>query len=99
MSQPLLFPGFLRCRKAGLPEYIPAPRSPVGNALPPFNKNWERPSKQDLTGSICEALTGSLKEWLLVYLYNTENMAVTIEMRDMGDPQARREILAVSNTC
>jgi hypothetical protein len=29
MSQPLPFPSVPRCRKAGLPEYILAPRSPV----------------------------------------------------------------------
>jgi hypothetical protein len=31
---------------------------------------------------------------LLVYLYNTEDMAVTIEMQNTGDARARREILA-----
>jgi hypothetical protein len=34
MSQPLPFPSFLRCRKAGLPEYILAPRSPVATLVP-----------------------------------------------------------------
>jgi hypothetical protein len=29
-----------------------------------------------------------------VYLYNTENMAVTIQMQNTGDPRARREMLA-----
>jgi len=31
---------------------------------------------------------------LLVYLYNTKDMAVTIEMQNAGDARARREILA-----
>jgi hypothetical protein len=31
---------------------------------------------------------------LLVALYNTEDMAVTVEMQNMGDSRARREILA-----
>jgi hypothetical protein len=54
----------------------------------------EQPFKQDLTATNCEALTGSLKESMLVYLYNTEDMAVTIEMQNTGDARARREILA-----
>jgi len=31
---------------------------------------------------------------MLVTLYNTTDMAVTIEMQNTGDPRARREILA-----
>jgi hypothetical protein len=54
----------------------------------------EQPLTQDLTAPICEALSGSLEESLLVYLYNTEDMAVTIEMQNTGDLRARREILA-----
>ena len=34
MSQPLPFPRFLGCRKAGLPKYILAPRSPVATLAP-----------------------------------------------------------------
>jgi len=40
------------------------------------------------------ALTGLLKNCLLVTLYNMGDMAVTIEMQNMGDSRARREILA-----
>ena len=40
------------------------------------------------------ALTGLLEKYLLVTLYNTGDMAVTIEMQNTGDSRARREILA-----
>jgi hypothetical protein len=40
------------------------------------------------------ALTGLLKKRSLVTLYNTGDMAVTIEMQNTGDSRARREILA-----
>jgi len=40
------------------------------------------------------ALTGLLEKYLLVTLYNTGDMAVTIEMQNTGDSRARSEILA-----
>jgi hypothetical protein len=40
------------------------------------------------------ALTGLLKKSLLVALYNTGDMAVTIEMQNTGDSRTRSEILA-----
>jgi hypothetical protein len=63
--------------------------------LPIFQREFakSRPNRTSL-GAISEALTGLLKKYLLITLYNTGDMAVTIEMQNTGDSRARREILA-----
>ena len=89
-----LFPAFPLSSKRDSTENILAPRSPAATLSRFLKKGLEQPFKQALTRPICEAFNGSLEESLLVYLYNTEDMAVTIEMQNAGDPRARREILA-----
>jgi hypothetical protein len=56
-----LFPAFSVAARL-FSQNIFLPRDLLRQRSPPFNKNWEQPFKQDLTGSIREALTGSLKE-------------------------------------
>jgi hypothetical protein len=89
-----LFPALPLSRKSDSTENILASSSSSRHTFPFSQQGLEQPSKQGLTAPICEALTGSLKKWLLVYLYNTEDMAVTIETQNTGDARARREILA-----
>jgi hypothetical protein len=53
----------------------------------------EEPFQQNFSGTICEALTGFLKEYADQFVqYN--DMAVRIDTQNTGDPRARREILA-----
>jgi hypothetical protein len=94
MSQPLPFPYVLILPQGWSPKRYPRPEISCCHTLPHSQPRLEQPFKQYLTAPICEALSGSIEESLLVYLCNTEDMAVTIEMQNTGDPRARREILA-----
>src|ERR1700675_2043065 len=97
MSQPLPFPSFLLLsnpHKSGSTENILAPRCPIATLTRLSTRACEEPSNHDSTVRHPRGLKRLLKKWLLVTLYNTGDMAVTVEMQNTGDSRTRREILA-----
>ena len=73
MSQPLPFSSVPPKQQKRFHRKYPRPEISCCHTLSLFQQELGATFKQDLTALICEALTGSLKEYLRVYLYNTED--------------------------
>jgi hypothetical protein len=89
-----LFPAFPLSRKSDSTENILAPRSPVATLSPLSQQGLEQPFKQGLDCPQLRGLNRFAQGIVAGVFVQYEDMAVTIEMQNTGDPRARREILA-----